>query len=212
MSPSPVALLLQGFLLGWSVAWPPGPINVEIVRRGTQRGFLAAWLVGCGAFTGDFLWAVIMSSGASALARNETLKLGLGVLSTALMLFFAARLIGSWWQGAPAPKTSADHRTKNGFWLGLVLSVTSPWNAGFWFAIAGQGAELGRGPSATLLLASAVMLGAATWVLLLSSSASLGRKHFSEKWQRHAELAAAGLMIYFAIQSLVRLWPAQAFS
>ena len=32
-------LVLEGFLFGWSVAWPPGPINAEIVRRGLARGF-----------------------------------------------------------------------------------------------------------------------------------------------------------------------------
>ena len=166
MSPSPLALLLQGFLLGWSVAWPPGPINVEIVRRGTNRGFLAGWLVGCGAFTGDFLWALVMSSGASVLARNESVKLALGVLSTVFMLFFAGMLVKSWWRGPRLAQTAAaPDRAKNGYLLGLILSVSSPWNAGFWFAIAGQGADLGRGMSATLLLASAVMLGAATWVL-----------------------------------------------
>ena len=41
-----VSLALYGALLGWSVAWPPGPINAEIVRRGLSRGFWPAYGVG----------------------------------------------------------------------------------------------------------------------------------------------------------------------
>ena len=206
MPPSVAAIVLEGFLLGWSVAWPPGPINVEIVRRGTNRGFIAAWLVGCGAFCGDFFWALAMSSGASVLARNEMVKLVLAVLSTAFMIFFAVMLLKSWLRGAqPVTPTAPSARASNGFLLGLTLSVSSPWNAGFWFAIAGQSAEMGQGMYYALLLAGSVMLGAATWVLLLSASSSLGRKLFSAKWQHHSELAAAVLMFYFAIQSILRI-------
>jgi len=32
-------LLATGFLLGWSVAWPPGPINAESARRCLAGGF-----------------------------------------------------------------------------------------------------------------------------------------------------------------------------
>ena len=27
------ATLVNGFVLGWSVAWPPGPVNAEMLRR-----------------------------------------------------------------------------------------------------------------------------------------------------------------------------------
>src|SRR5437016_13980562 len=32
--PGDMALLLNGFILGWSVSWPPGPVNAEMIRRG----------------------------------------------------------------------------------------------------------------------------------------------------------------------------------
>jgi len=40
---------------GWSVAWPPGPINAEMIRRcllpkKPGRQFLVAWPIGLGAF------------------------------------------------------------------------------------------------------------------------------------------------------------------
>ena len=32
-----LSTLANGFVLGGSVTWPPGPINAEIIRRGFQR-------------------------------------------------------------------------------------------------------------------------------------------------------------------------------
>jgi len=29
-----MSVLVNGFVLGWSVAWPPGPVNAEMIRRG----------------------------------------------------------------------------------------------------------------------------------------------------------------------------------
>jgi threonine/homoserine/homoserine lactone efflux protein len=66
------ATLLNGFILGWSVAWPPGPVNAEMLRRSVTPhaqggGFWPAWQIGLGACTADFLWALAVMTGAGAL-------------------------------------------------------------------------------------------------------------------------------------------------
>jgi threonine/homoserine/homoserine lactone efflux protein len=198
---------LQGTLLGWSVAWPPGPVNLEIIRRGTSRGFLAGWLVGCGASSGDFFWALLTNTGAGVIAKNPTLKLALGVVSTIFLVMMVTMLVKSWMRRQRGEVVTAETSpsSRNGFLVGLGISATSPWNATFWLAIAGQGTSFGAGPVYSLLLAGSVMLGAAAWVVLLASLASFGRGRIGEKWQRHSELAAAALMLFFAIQSIFRL-------
>ena len=65
-----------GLLLGWSVAWPPGPINAEIVRRGLSRGFRPAYGVGLGASTGDAVWAIAVLLGAGVLLELRRGALG----------------------------------------------------------------------------------------------------------------------------------------
>ena len=69
------ACIVAGLLLGWSVAWPPGPINAEMIRRGLTRGFWPAYSVGLGACTGDFLWALAVALGAGAIATLLALML-----------------------------------------------------------------------------------------------------------------------------------------
>ena len=65
------ATLATGAVLGWSVAWPPGPINAEIIRRGLTRGFWSAFVVGLGASCADFFWALAVALGAGALCNQK---------------------------------------------------------------------------------------------------------------------------------------------
>src|SRR5438552_17878151 len=96
-----LSTLVNGFILGWSVAWPPGPINAEMIRRGLlpkERGggFWGAWPIGLGACTGDFLWAFCVSLGAGALLNSIAIRRGLAIVSLALLLFLARFAVGAW--------------------------------------------------------------------------------------------------------------------
>src|SRR5438309_11140410 len=96
-----LSALANGYILGWSVAWPPGPIHAEMIRRGLLPkdrggGFWSAWPIGFGACTGNFIWAFCVSVGAGALLNSVDRRV-LAIVSLALLLFLAAILaIGAW--------------------------------------------------------------------------------------------------------------------
>ena len=211
-----VPLLLKGYLLGWSVGWPPGPINAEMIRRGLERGFLPAWAVGLGACSGDFLWAAAVSLGAGALTRVRGVRPVLGVVSVGLLLFLAWTFgSGAWraWkasraaqgQTAAAPARRFDS-TRGGYLLGLTMALTSPWNIAFWLGVIGSqagGEHLHLGGSLTL--ASAVVLGAATWGFVLCSAVQMGARFATPTWHVVTQGATAALMLYFAVHTVWRL-------
>src|SRR4029077_18224234 len=89
-----LSTLTNGLILGWSVSWPPGPVNAEMIRRGLLPwreggGFWPAWVVGIGACAGDFTWALGVSLGAGAVLNTPWIRHILGVVSLALLLFLA---------------------------------------------------------------------------------------------------------------------------
>lgn len=211
------ALLFKGFLLGWSVAWPPGPINAEMIRRGLERGFFPAWALGLGACSGDFLWAVAVSLGAGALIDVPGVRPALGVLSIGLLLFLAWTFgRGAWraWRVSrePGAKTAATparrfDSTRGGYVLGLTLALTSPWNMAFWFGVVGSQQTGGEplGLAASLTLAGAVVFGAALWGFVLCSLVRLGARFATPAWQVVTQGATAALMLYFAVHTVWRL-------
>lgn len=206
-------LLLKGFLLGWSVAWPPGPINAEMLRRALTRGFWQAYSISLGACTGDFLWALGIALGAGAVADIPGVRTGLGIVSTGLLLALAwVYLRGAWVSyralksGAPKPPERALDSARRGYALGLMMSLTSPWNIAFWLAVMGQGAlggQFGVGPS--ILTALAVVGGAGGWGLTLCAAVRLGARFATPRWDITTRAVTGALMLAFAARSIWRL-------
>jgi threonine/homoserine/homoserine lactone efflux protein len=216
------ATLINGFFLGWSVAWPPGPINAEMLRRtllprSRGGGFWAAWQLGLGACTGDFLWALAVMAGAGVLLNTPRIRLVLGVVSFVLLLLLAAMFARNAWRSAhpsiPAKMASEgqDVPARNkygGYFLGLTIALTSPWNLGFWLAVIGGQQSVTRDPSFqnSLAFATAVVLGATAWTLVFSIAIKQGARVFARPaWQAATQAITSALMLFFAARLLMTL-------
>ena len=216
------ATLLKGFVLGWSVAWPPGPINAEMIRRtllprAKGGGFWAAWQLGLGACTGDFLWALGVATGAGAIMNTPKIRAILGVISFGLLLALAVVFAIGAWRAARDSKNqsndgetskSLERATSRGYWLGFTLALTSPWNIGFWFAVIGsQQSGQSQGTFVnSILLATAVVSGAIAWTLVLCFAVRQGAHIFAKPaWQASTQVLTSALMLFFAVKLLLQL-------
>ncbi len=207
--------IVNGLVLGWSVAWPPGPINAEMIRRALLPraeggGFWAAWQLGLGACTGDFCWALAVAAGAGALLASPRLHLLLGVISFSLLLFLAFVFARGAWRAfrttraktANTQNAALSRSTlRRGYFLGLILALTSPWNIGFWFAVVGgQGSTQGHTSFLnSLTLATAVVSGAIAWSIVLCVALKVGARIFARPaWQIGTQALSALVMLFFA--------------
>lgn len=203
------SILLNGFLLGWSVSWPPGPVNAEMIRRGLLPstrggGFWPSWIVGIGACIGDFTWAFGVSFGAGAVLNIPTIRRLLAFVSLALLLFLAVMFARSAWRIFRTHRSNPDVISpelarRGGLLLGFVMAITSPWNLGFWLAVVGS-QSLGAGSlRRSLIIAAAVVSGALAWTLVLCIAVKLGARVFSRpEWQILTQALTCGVMIWFA--------------
>lgn len=220
-----ISILIRGFVLGWSVAWPPGPVNAEMLRRSVLPparggGFAAAFLIGLGACTGDFLWAFGVATGAGALVNTPRIRAVLSVVSLGLLLVLAIVFARSAWRTfreKPTTSTVGEKADANrdvrrnrvrGYFLGFTMAVTSPWNLGFWLAvIGGQQAETTQQTlTGSLILAASVVFGAATWGLVLCLIARHGGRLFSRpSWQVTTQALTSAIMLFFAAKLALHL-------
>jgi threonine/homoserine/homoserine lactone efflux protein len=216
------AMLVNGFVLGWSVAWPPGPVNAEMLRRSVLPrsqggGFWAAWQLGLGACTGDFLWALAVMTGAGALLNTPRVRQILAIVSFLLLLFLAGMFALGAWRAArsrdkplDANDASGGRRVngRRGYLLGLTLALTSPWNLGFWLAVIGGQQSVTRNPSLgnSLAFAVCVVLGAVAWTLIFSVAVKQGGRIFARPaWQAATQGITSLLMLFFAAKLLLTL-------
>jgi threonine/homoserine/homoserine lactone efflux protein len=213
--PSIAATLATGAVLGWSVAWPPGPINAEMVRRGFSRGFLSAYAVGLGACSADFLWALGVALGAGAIVKVPGFRPVLGAVSFALLLLlawsFLSGALKSWrrlrrHEPEPAP-VGVFHGARGGYLLGLGMALSSPWNIAFWLAVIGQQASGSLTFARSLLLAAAVVGAAAVWGLVLCTAVHFGARFATPTWEITTRALTGLLMLVFAGLLVARLLP-----
>jgi L-lysine exporter family protein LysE/ArgO len=216
--------LLNGFVLGWSVAWPPGPVNAEMLRRSViphaqGGGFWAAWQLGLGACTGDFLWALAVMTGAGVVLNTPRVRQILAVVSFLLLLFLASMFaLGAWrsahaMQGKAISQSDTSNKGKQltgrrGYLLGLTLALTSPWNLGFWLAVIGGQQSVARDPSFgnSLTFAGSVVMGAVVWTLVFSLAVKHGGRIFARPaWQVATQAITSLLMLFFAGKLLLTL-------
>ena len=208
-----LSTLVNGYILGWSVAWPPGPINAEMIRRGLLPkdrggGFWSAWPIGLGACTGDFIWAFCVSVGAGALLNSMTIRRVLAIISLALLLFLATDFAMGAWKIYRAHHSVEFQVPKNerrgGFLLGLFIVLMSPWNVAFWLAVIGSQSTQSASVRQSLAIAVAVVLGALTWGVVLCTAVKFGAHIFSHPiWQVATEAITAAVMLWFAIRLIL---------
>lgn len=207
-------LMGTGFLLGWSVAWPPGPINAEIARRCLARGFWAGFGLLLGACSGDALWALLVSLGVGAVLTTPALHAALGVVSITLLLVLAALFLRGAWADlrrpagaeAAAPPPARFDSARTSYLLGMTMALTSPWNVAFWLAAVGRPEMTRFGLAALLVVAGSVIAGALTWGLLWSTAVLLLRRRAAGRaWTVAVKALTGALMLYFAVRSALLL-------
>lgn len=205
MNSDSMTIILKGLALGWSIAWPPGPINTEMIRRGLTGSFWSAYAVGLGACCGDFLWAVGTAMGVGMIMKEDNVRPILGTVSLILLLYLAYTfLAGAWKQwkkqksGEAAQFDPPNHSARRGFFLGWTMAMISPWNLAFWLAV--MGAQTGNAMSIgeSLILATAVITGASAWGLVLTVSVKLGARFTSPAWETVTRAITGILMLVFA--------------
>jgi len=89
----------------------------------------------------------------------------------------------------------------------MTLALTSPWNLAFWLAVMGhQSPAVGRDFFGSVVLAGGVILGAATWGVLLCLGVSrLARTVQSRLWEILTQLVTGLVMLFFAMQTATHL-------
>ena len=216
MEPTLHSLVTTGFVLGWSVAWPPGPINAEIARRALAGGFWTGIAVLLGAAMGDAVWAILVALGVGTLFTGETTRLVMGIVSVGLLVALAILFfLGAWssWRtpaGAAPAATGRFDSNRAGILLGATMALTSPWNVAFWLAAIGRPEMTRLGTTPMLIVAAAVLAGALVWGFLWAASVVLLHRRFDQGatrdwWGITVKGLTGVLMLWFAYGSATAL-------
>lgn len=202
-----VRLFLKGVIIGLSIAAPVGPIGILCIRRTLAGGRLVGFITGLGAASADAIYGCIAGFGLTFLSHFLiSQQIWLRLIGGVFLCYLGIRTFSS---------TQAEKSVKTGgngllgaYTTTFILTLTNPLTVLSFAAIfSGLGLVNNQGDylaSAALVLG--VLLGSATWWLMLSSSvAYLGNRFslFDLKWvNRISGIVITGFGIYALLSAL----------
>jgi putative LysE/RhtB family amino acid efflux pump len=187
-----------GFGLGFFVALQLGPMSLFLIRSTLRSGWRVGIAIGCGIAVIDGLYAAAGAGGATPLLHIQPLRLGLGFLGAAVLIWLGARTLYSALRirvGGEVPSDTSSPR--RAFLTALGGTASNPSTILSWAAIfaAASTAGLVHTTGSAVLLVTGVAAGSLTWVSILATGVALARRSISTRALRVTDaIAGAGLI------------------
>jgi len=178
-----LSFFVKGFILGFSIAAPVGPIGVLCIRKTLQFGRLSGFFSGLGAAVADAVYAIIATFGLT-LVSNFLLagQYWLQLIGGAFLIYLGIKTFI-----AKPNETSSEvsHKTlAKDFISTFFLTIINPVTILTYLAIfAGLGFSNNTeyyAYSAMIWLVFGVFIGSALWWLILSEGVTLFRKKMTK--------------------------------
>ncbi len=192
-------LLLQGLVLGFSIAAPVGPIGVLCIRRTLAEGRASGFVSGLGAATADAIYGSIAAFGLTVISSVLVeQKVWLGLIGGAFLCYLGIRTFLA--RPLPQPATAVHGQgLVSAYASTFFLTLTNPMTL---LSFAAIFAGFVRGNSdglSSVMLVLGVFLGSAMWWLLLSGGVGLLRAQFDLNALRWVNRIFGIIIIAFGI-------------
>jgi amino acid exporter len=202
---------LTGFISGFLVSFPVGPINLTILNEGARRGFRWALLIAAGAVLMETIFCALAFMGVSAFFVHKTVKAAVELISFLLMLVIGLKFLRA--------KEVEEHNLiedrieeklhpHSAFMTGFVRVLGNPGVLLLWVTLTATFVShdwVGSNYPEKAACILGVCLGTAAWFLLLSYTVSLGRKKFSSKTLLLTEHISGACLLLIALVLGIRL-------
>ncbi|KGK88165.1 lysine transporter LysE [Desulfosporosinus sp. HMP52] len=195
---------LKGFILGFSIAAPVGPIGILCIRRTLEYGRMAGFLSGLGAATADAAYGMIAGLGLTVIT---SFLIGhqawLRIVGGIFLCYLGIRTFIK--RPAENPTLVNNYGLLGNYLSTFLLTLTNPMTI---IAFVGVFAGLGLGTNKSSYLSSfslvlGVFLGSGSWWMLLSFTINIFRKRFSDSRLLWVNRVSGLIIIVFGLIALM---------
>ena len=205
-----LVFLIQVIGISLTGVMAPGPVTTATIAAGA-RSRHAGGLIAVGHGIAEFPLMVLIISGMGRLFESDEVKIGIGLMGGAFLIWLSLGLMRS---SAQNSKPVNKHQQQGPLWTGVLLTVGNPYFLFWWatigLALASQALELGV--FAFVLFAVIHWLCDLIWLEILSWTSFKGTLLLGEHRQHQvlricgvAMLFFGGRFIYLAVFDIVRI-------
>jgi threonine/homoserine/homoserine lactone efflux protein len=204
-----LTLILQGFILGFAIAAPVGPIGLLCIQRTLHQGQLVGLASGLGAATADAFYGAVAAFGLTLVSSFLIAQqFWLALLGGLFLCYIGVRTF----LASPAERAASSEAKGIGeaYVSTFLLTITNPLTILSFVAIfAGAGlATAGGDILSAVWIVAGVFLGSATWWFFLSGGVSLLRSHISTSVLLWVNRAAGAILVLFGVLAISRAFVA----
>lgn len=199
--------VVEGFILGFSIAAAVGPISLLVIRRTLAEGRTIGMVSGLGVATADGLYGAVAAFGLTAITDVLVAwRQALALVGGAFLLWVAWRTLRS--LPAPDPSTAptgdeARSRGLAGAYLStLALTLTNPLTiVSFAALFVGLGVT-GDDAASAAALTLGVFAGSAMWWVVLTSLVARLRSRITARGLRWVNIVSGLVIGAFAVVAI----------
>ncbi len=200
-----ILAVLTGFLSGFILSVPIGPVNLTIINEGARSGLLWATMIGFGATVMEVIYCTLAFTGFASFFTGKVINAAIELVSFVFMLYLGIRFLRANRIEAVAPveaQIKAKLAPRSAFAIGFVRVMGNPGVFLFWIVLAAHFRSREWVPASRAGVASCVAgVGTATvlWFSGLSYAVSRGHKKFTERTLLRIEHASGIAMLILAV-------------
>ncbi|CAM4099847.1 amino acid transporter [Bacillus manliponensis] len=196
-------VIIQQIVLGVSLAAPVGPINIEMIKRGVQKGFWHAWIVGIGGMSADILFMLLIYFGLSSMFMYTYVQAVMYCFGFFLLFYLGFQNVK---QGIS--KEDMEYKKEeigglhHSYMMGFLIAISNPLNLVFWFGVYGSTlSSLLTKVSQTeaLLYSFCIVVGIILWNLNIAFSVHFGRTLFRPRALSYITAGAGVILVAYSI-------------
>lgn len=196
-------VIIQQIVLGVSLAAPVGPINIEMIKRGVQKGFWHAWIVGIGGMSADILFMLLIYFGLSSMFMYTYVQAVMYCFGFFLLFYLGFQNVK---QGIS--KEDMEYKKeeigglRHSYMTGFLIAISNPLNLVFWFGVYGSTlSSLLTKVSQTeaLLYSFCIVVGIILWNLNIAFSVHFGRTLFRPRALSYITAGAGVILVAYSI-------------
>ena len=201
-----VDFLWKGFILGFSIAAPVGPIGLLCIRKTIQFGRVSGFFSGLGAAVADTLYGLIAAFGLTLI--SDALIAGQFWLKLIGGVFLVYLGVKTFLAKASEKTSAVSHQTLfKDFVSTFLLTVTNPLTILSYVAVfAGLGlSDISNSYINASLLVCGVFLGSTSWWLILSEGVTLFRQKIGQELMLWINRLAGLIITAFGVAAWLSL-------
>ncbi len=202
---------LTGFLSGFILSVPVGPVNATIINEGARRGLLWALMIGFGATAMEVIYCALAFTGFASFFDGRVVKAALELTSFVFMLYLGLRFLNARRIESVAPveeKIKERLQPHSAFATGFVRVMGNPGVFLFWIVLAANFKSrdwVGGSAGDVASCVAGVGVGTNVWFSGLSYAVSRGHRKLTEQTLLRMEHASGVCLLALAVAQGVHI-------